>query len=494
MPDPRSIDPKPSQFVARRLEAALLAALAVGIAVLLAAPIHRVFLEVPGDSNEGWNAYHALLALSGGVLYPPMDSFISTNYPPLSFFIVGGLGRWLGDDIIAGRLIALASLLAVAVSVFLLTRLLGGRSFFAAVAALLFLFYFGIHAAPYVAMDDPQLLGHAFITLGAWCFFEARSSARPWPRILLSSLCCVAGVMIKQNLIVLPLALFLWSVLYERRLALRWTSASLILGLGAMALAVAVYGPHMLPGIFLHQRVMSLHILEYNIVRFIVPLMPLVTLAVLLGAAAWRKPPVVFALIYAAVAGALGLFFLTGRGCDVNIVFDLAIALCLCAGLAGEEALSALGGRARPWAPAAIGWVIASGCTPGFAAALADAAGSLRDEDSMRRDYAELIAQIAASPGPVACEMLSLCYWAHRDFDIDTHNYLQKMLKGSVDPSALKQRIDERYYAYIQATAPPKRSSLPTATMFGEELSREVEQHYKFVRRVGDDVLLAPRP
>jgi hypothetical protein len=486
MPDPR--------FLARRFQGALLAAMTVGLVALLAAPVHRMFMRVPGDSNEGWNAYHALLAMSGGVLYPPMDSFISTNYPPLSFFIVGGLGRWLGDEIIAGRVIALASLLVLAVNVFRLTCLLGARRFLAAVSALLFLLYMAIHAAPYVAMDDPQLLGHAFITFGTLAFLEARGAARPRPRIFLSSACCVAGVLIKQNLIVLPLALFLWSVLYERRLLLPWTLSSLFLGLGATALGSAVYGANMLPGIFLHQRVMSIHILEYNIARFILPLTPLLVFAALLGTLGRRKPQVVLALTYTAVAAGLGLFFLTGRGCDVNIVFDLIIALCICTGLAGEQALSALGDAARPWAPAAIACVMASACLPGFSAALEDAAESLRDDRAQRREYAELIAQLASSRGPVACEMLSLCYWAGRDFDIDSHNYLQKMLTGSVDPAALRKRIEERYYAYIQATAPPKRASPPTATMFGADLSREVDQRYVLVRRVGDDILLAPNP
>jgi hypothetical protein len=35
------------------------------------------------------------------------------------------------------------------------------------------------------------------------------------------------------------------------------------------------------------------------------------------------------------IAGALGLFFLSGELCDVNIAFDLIIALCITAGLLG---------------------------------------------------------------------------------------------------------------------------------------------------------------
>jgi Dolichyl-phosphate-mannose-protein mannosyltransferase len=478
---------------ALRYQTVLLAGMMIGILALIAAPVHRLFLHVPGDSNEGWNAYHAVLALSRGVLYPPMDSLITTNYPPLSFYIVGAIGRLMGDDIIAGRLISLVSMLLVTVNVFRLTRLLGSGVFFAAFSAILFLLYVAIHASWYVAMNDPQWLGHAFITYGALDFFQARASTHPMRHVVLSSLWCVAGVLVKHNLIVLPLALFIWSALYDRRFLLAWTAVSLLVGLAAMMLASVVYGASMLQGIFLHQRSMSLHILEGNVVRFVMPLTPLLVYAALLGSAARRERPVGFALIYALVAGGLGLLFLIGRGCEVNSLFDLIIALCICVGLAGERAASMLASAARPWTSAAIGLVMASVCFPSFAAALEDGVKSVREDRAQRRDYAELIVQIASSKGPVACEMSSLCYWAGRDFDIDPHNYIEKIRKGKVDPTFLRQRIDEGYYSYIQATSASERTGLLTTHIFGDDLSRDVEDHYFIVRRVGDNVLLAPR-
>ena len=49
------------------------------------APISQVY-------NEGWNAYHAVAAVTGGVLYPPPETFVFNNYPPLSFYLVGWAG------------------------------------------------------------------------------------------------------------------------------------------------------------------------------------------------------------------------------------------------------------------------------------------------------------------------------------------------------------------------------------------------------------------
>ena len=48
---------------------------------------------MPANYSEGWHAYRADAALAGGVLYPAPDALTSNNYPPLSFYVVGALGR-----------------------------------------------------------------------------------------------------------------------------------------------------------------------------------------------------------------------------------------------------------------------------------------------------------------------------------------------------------------------------------------------------------------
>ena len=79
-----------------------LAVLALAAAALLARDIIAVPAHVPLDPNEGWNAYHALAAMAGRGLYPPPGALMINNYPPLSFFLVGALGRITGDMIVAG--------------------------------------------------------------------------------------------------------------------------------------------------------------------------------------------------------------------------------------------------------------------------------------------------------------------------------------------------------------------------------------------------------
>src|SRR5581483_10884800 len=104
-------------------------------AALLLRDAMAIGQHVALDPNEGWNAYHALAAMSGGPLYP--HGMMVNNYPPLSFYIVGALGRSLGDMILAGRLVSLLSFVAVTMGLAVLVRQLHGTALAALLAALI---------------------------------------------------------------------------------------------------------------------------------------------------------------------------------------------------------------------------------------------------------------------------------------------------------------------------------------------------------------------
>ncbi len=124
-------------------------------AALVAMPVCTLFLHEPRNYNEGWNAYHAAEALSGGDLYPSWDSMRANNYPPFSFFLVGMVGRCIGDFIIAGRMISVVSLLAIAANVFSLCRWIGADRVLAAFSSAWFLLAIYSLRPGYIAMDDP---------------------------------------------------------------------------------------------------------------------------------------------------------------------------------------------------------------------------------------------------------------------------------------------------------------------------------------------------
>src|SRR6201987_5287217 len=120
----------------------LLQWLLYAIAILAFAwPVYRAFLNIEIENNEGWNAYFADAAMGRMPLYPSSAQLITNNYPPLSFYIVGLAGRLIGDPVLAGRLLSLISVIAIATEIALSGRRLGETQ----AAAL-------ISAAFYVAM------------------------------------------------------------------------------------------------------------------------------------------------------------------------------------------------------------------------------------------------------------------------------------------------------------------------------------------------------
>src|SRR3569833_1175684 len=89
---------------------------------LLARNVLAIPVLAPLDPNEGWNAAHALSLLAGNSLYPPPQSLMVNNYPPLSFYLAAAMTRVTGDAVIAGRILSLFSFLAVCAGIALLVR------------------------------------------------------------------------------------------------------------------------------------------------------------------------------------------------------------------------------------------------------------------------------------------------------------------------------------------------------------------------------------
>src|SRR5262249_3096728 len=101
-------------------------------------PAYRAFLNIEIQNNEGWNAYFADAAMVRMLLYPSADQLITNNYPPLSFYIVGLVGRFIGDPVLAGRLLSLVAVVAIATAIALSVRRLGGSAVAARISAAFF--------------------------------------------------------------------------------------------------------------------------------------------------------------------------------------------------------------------------------------------------------------------------------------------------------------------------------------------------------------------
>src|SRR5215472_13107418 len=141
-------------------------------------PIYRAFLNIEITDNEAWNVYFADAAMGKMPLYPSAAQLITNNYPPLSFYIVGLAGRLIGDPVLAGRLLSLISLIAIATAIGLSVKRLGGTRVAAAISAAFYIATMSRFFTSYVGMNEPQLFSHAIMSFGFLAFLGARSKDR----------------------------------------------------------------------------------------------------------------------------------------------------------------------------------------------------------------------------------------------------------------------------------------------------------------------------
>ncbi|MFO1070941.1 MAG: hypothetical protein U1E14_20665 [Geminicoccaceae bacterium] len=451
-----------------------------GLAVLLLAwPAVRVPMRLVLAYNEGWNAYHASHWRDAAALYPEPTALLTNNYPPLSFVVVGILGDLLGDHVVAGRLVALLALLAVAWAVARLVRLASGPPAAGLAAGGWLCACVAIYASGYTAINDPQWLAHALLAAGLLLALGQHPAA--------AAGLTVAALLIKHTLLPLPLALTAVLVATDRRLALRWLGWGCVWGGIGAAAAWLTYGPALVRAILAAEGVRAtslanLAAVAWPMVPAVLPLLALVVLQ------AWRarEPLAWFAALYGLLALAFGLFIARAYGVAASAFLDLAIACALGGGLV----LSAgwRGGRRRTVFVGAA--VMALALLPGLPLRAYQQLQWLRTAPRDRADTEAAIAFLAARPAPVLCENLALCYWAGQPVAADFFNTGQKMLGGAIPPAALIEPVRARAFGAVQlererpgneATRRPGlgtnrlpvavedaiREAYPTATAFG---------------------------
>ena len=404
---------------------ALLSAGAVLTVFFLLGPMLRIPLHIPLGYNEGWNAYLARRAIDPGLgpLYPPAGTLVFNNYPPLSFYVVGALGRYVvGDMIVAGRIVALASLLASAGLLALCVRRLGGSRRAGIAAAVLVLLYASVVFRRYVAVDEPQWFGHALALGGLAVLLGGRATARFGAgRVAAAALLMTAAGLVKHLLVGLPLAVTLWLALEQRRAAAIWlVTASVGIG-GAALLTTLTLGHDALADILRHRRIYDAGRVLAAFERLLPPLLPMLAIA---GAALRARragdAPMLFAGLFVAGAAITGLVERAGEGVNYNAHFETLLACCLITGLAISR-------RMAP-GPTLLAGLAA---LPLLVFVPLGAARAWRDiADRSVTAWPPVIARIAAAPGLAGCETLSLCFWAGKPFAVDVFNLEQSILAG----------------------------------------------------------------
>jgi hypothetical protein len=422
----------------------LLAAACV-LVFLMLGPVLIIPLHIPINYNEGWNALFDTRAVvpGAGPLYPPADSFVFNNYPPLGFYLVGALGRFVfGDMILAGRVQALISLLSAAALTGLCVRFLGGARRAALAAGLFLLLNMATWFRTYIAMDDPQWLAQAIMLGGLAVLLRNGGLLRltggrlPFLAIAGAALLMVAGGFVKHNLIALPLAVTLWLAVYNRRAAALWVLVALLglaLGLGLTAL---LHGHAAFTDILHHRRVFRARLWAHGF-QHIAPLLPMAVVAVIVllrrlqNSALAGRAAIVFVAQFTLIATVTGILQRLGEGVYYNAQFETLIALCFAFGLALSPVLAApIQIRGRTIGATSLAVFAALPLICAWPWHLPPAWDEIAGRHARAAAWAPVIARVAAAKGPAGCIIMSVCWWAGKPSEVDVFNLTQSVLAG----------------------------------------------------------------
>jgi hypothetical protein len=452
--------------------------------VIVAALACKVGTRFSFNVNEGWNAYWAKAAWSGGDLYPPLDGLKLNNYLPLWFYFTGALGALVGDDIRAGRAIAAIALLLDGAVIALIAReIVGagcrGRSGWW-VAGVAFVGLFGLYHQDYAAADDPQIFASLFMLIALWRVIRAIDAAptlAEWAGVV--ALMIVAGL-IKHNIVAAPLSIGLFLLASGRMRAV----VSFV-GLSIIGVALACAGLYLAYG----KGIFTLLLLPrpYNIdVAWSQSLEQFkqygLLLAVILFLAGRSDEKSRLILVYALVALALGVILSGGDGVDVNVFFDLLFCIAIGLGVMGaavaqfvrNDAASPLRRRA-----AVAGWLAIALLSPSLA--LLSSREAITDAFTAAGDgtYAEDLQYIRATPGPVVCRDPTLCYWAGKPLTLDLNNIRGMAFARPALEDAVVGRIERCEFPLIELGDDWNDADNGPLT---DRVRDAIEAHYRQVR------------
>ncbi len=456
---------------------------------------------IPLDPNEGWNAYFGEIAALGGRLYPANDSLITNNYPPISFYIVGNLGRLFGDNIFAGRCVALASMIFVGVCVYGWLRVTGSSRKIGFFAFTLFLAYCVTFGRDYVAMNDPQWMAHALGMAGLYVLWQERCSKRA---LILAAVLMVGGAWTKHLLLALPAATTLWLLSRPRRALLVWLISCTLTVALAVTLVWWLYGVD-----FVHSLEFPREFLRHRWLAgtrgALVCLAPLLLLSAFTVARARIEERAAFVSAYLAMSLMIAIGAAGGVGVDVNAFFDVLISGSLGAALAVEAFLQRQSAAASPalhagqrghFAPPRLAIASLTSVAVGlyvavYAAALApEQVAQVRRLDELEKAALADIRLIADLGGSRAgCEMPGLCYWARTPFRIDFFYFGQKLKVQSLPVAATCGPVfSGEQLALVQLSANLRHR----AELLPDGCNALIQRNYRAIRESDFGTFLVP--
>ena len=438
-----------------RRSAVHLILLMVVAAYFLAWPLWRAQYLIEIWPTEGWNAYLQDAAAAGLPIYPPPGSLVGNNYPPLSFYAIGFIGRMLGaDNLFVGRAISIVALLALAIEIFLAVRILTGSRWGGAIGGAWCLAIMARNSTKYIGTNDPQLAGLALMGAGlVWFLARLRDNRSPDPALMLMVL---AGFW-KHNIAAIPIASMLWLLINQGRGAFRPIVFSAVAAAAGLAVCMLVFGSAFLPNLLANRQYAW-----SNVVGNIGHLQwPALAFAIWAG---WalddRGSAARFTALYIAAGLCLCILQWFGHGVSTNAEFDLIFALGIGVGVtwAGIETgwfAKRIGvNRARDVMIAAL--LLRLIVSDRQETALLILSSEFRSSiDAIQANVLSEAARVAAMPGDVACVVKIECRLAGKPFVVDEFKMEELVTTGKATTGEVEQMLADRHITPFAGAVPP---------------------------------------
>ena len=408
-------------------------------------PVSRIGAHYEIGYNEGWNAYWQQTIAQGGRIYGNAPVYAFANYPPLSFHLVGWLAKLTHDVTRTGRWIAALSFFALAILTGLTVHRLTASRRSALFSVLTLVIFVGALKADRIGMNDPHLLGMAFVALG---FYACVRDSAPSKWLRISAIAFVLGLFTKQTLLAFPLAaaIHLWSASRKSFFTWLWTGAAA--GVALLAMTFALDGSHFLEHLDF-PRVYSYAFFLSNTVWYLLFFQTAILVALVWCFGKSRIGILVWAF---ALAHALAFFFCAGAGSDLNHLFDPIVATAMIGGVSLPYAVWA---RERVRYGNALLAVLLTlpfflGSLTMLAPRMQEDAATSRSIPQLEQEFAGTVDFLRSHPGPALCESLSMCQEAGKPLEFDAYAVDQLVKTGRVSEVQILRLLDEHHFAAIQ--------------------------------------------
>jgi dolichyl-phosphate-mannose-protein mannosyltransferase len=428
----------------RRL-AITVAALAILVIYFLIWPAWRAQFLIEIWPTEAWNAYFQDAAAAGRPLYPPADQLIGNNYPPLSFYVIGNLGRVFGDNLFVGRAVSIVALVCLSIEIFFAIRILAGGITGGAVGALWYAAMMAHSSELYIGTNDPQLAGEAIMGAGlVWFLARDRDGKSAQAPLLLM---VVAGFW-KHNIVAMPLTAVGWLLLRHGKRAIRPVLVSAAAAGAGLLLCTAIFGGAFFQNLFANREYAWAHVVGH------IGHLQWSALALLIwGSWAWSartSAAARFTMLHVGTGFCACILQWFGHSVGRNAEFDLIIALGIGIGVAFERIETSLlamrlgVGRSRDLLLVIL--VLRLVVSDRQGSALVLLSPPFRSSfDAGQQAVVDDAALVAAIPGDVFCSNKVVCRLAGKPFVVDEFKMEELVATGQATQTGISALLKDRH-------------------------------------------------